>query len=87
MKTLIKKIKNWIQIKIDKYVIKRFQILMPKTLIKSLYRMIVEDELQITTIVIDVKKGKIKYTLIIVEDRNGKTRFNLGRHFKNLLNE
>jgi len=87
MKTLIKKIKNWIQIKIDKYVIKRFQILMPKTLIKSLYRMIVEDELQITTKVIDVKKGKIKYTLIIVEDRNGKTRFNLGRHFKNLLNE
>ena len=81
MKKVIKTVVDYIQSKIDKYVIKRFQELLPKELIKSPYRSIVEGELQITTKVIDVKKGKIRYTLIVIKDKDLKTIFNFGRHF------
>jgi hypothetical protein len=64
-----------------KTMIKRFQKLMPEELITSLYRMIVKNNLQITTKVVNVKKGKIKYTLVIIKDRELKTVFNIGRHF------
>lgn len=66
---------------IKTYVVKRFTQLLPKKLIKSLYRMVVDGELQITTKVIGVKKGKIKYTLLVIKDRNLETVFNLGRHY------
>ena len=81
MKTLINKIKNYIQSKIDKYVITRFQKLMPKKLITSLYRAIAKENLQITTKVVPIKKGKIRYTLVVIEDKKGKTVYNLGRYF------
>ena len=77
----MKKLINWIQSKIDKYVIKRFQQLMPKELIRQLYKIVAEGDLQISVKEIEVKKGKIKYTLLIVKDKNLKTVFNLGRHF------
>jgi len=82
MKKLYLTVKNYIQSKIDKYVIKRFAEIMPKELIKSLYRHIAETELQITTKTDEVKKGKIKYTLLISKDKNLQTVFNLGRHPK-----
>jgi hypothetical protein len=82
MKTIIKNIRDYIQAKIDKYVIKRFQAIFPKELVKSLYRNIAEDELLITTKIVEVKKGKIRYTLVIVKDKNLKTVFNLGRHYE-----
>jgi hypothetical protein len=77
----MKKIIAYIQVKIDKYVVKRFQKLMPKELIKSLYRAIADSELKITTKEIAVKKGRIKYTLLIIESIDGKRKYNLGRHF------
>lgn len=77
----MKKIIVYIQAKIDKYVIKRFQKLMPKELIKSLYRSIADSELKITTKEIAVKKGSIKYTLLIIESIDGSRTYNLGRHF------
>ena len=80
MKKLIQTVKNYIQLKIDKYVIKRFVQILPKELIKSLYKQIAEDELSITTKVVEVKKGKIRYDLLISKDRNLQTVFNLGRH-------
>lgn len=82
MKKFIQTIKDYIQAKIDKYVIKRFKEILPRELIKSLYRSLAEDELQITTKIVDVKKGKIKYTFVIVKDHELKTIFNLGRHFE-----
>ena len=83
MRKLFIDVKNYIQAKIDKYVVKRFQEILPKELIKSLYRSIAESDLQITTKIIDVKKGKVRYTLLIIKDKALKTRFNLGRHFEN----
>jgi len=85
MKKLIRTVKDYIQAKIDKYVIKRFQQLMPKELITSLYRIVVERDLVITTKIVEVKKGKIRYTLMIVKDKNLQTVFNLGRHYENVL--
>jgi hypothetical protein len=82
MKKFIKTVKDYIQSKIDKYVVKRFQQIFPKELIRSLYRRIAEDELQITTKEIEVKKGKIRYTLLVIKDKGLKTVFNLGRHFE-----
>jgi hypothetical protein len=82
MKKYFKSVVEYIQAKIDKYVIKRFQQLMPKELITALYRTVVERDLQITTKVIDVKKGKIRYTLLIIKDRDLQTVYNLGRHFE-----
>ena len=76
----MKKIIAYIQAKIDKYVIKRFQKLMPKELIKSLYRAIAENELKITEKEISVKKGRIKYTLLVIESKDGQRTYNLGRH-------
>ena len=81
MKKYYIQVRNYIQAKIDKYVVKRFQEILPKELVKSLYRSIAEKELQITTKIVDVKKGKIKYILMIVKDKNLQTIFNLGRHF------
>ncbi len=81
MKKLIKTVMDYIQAKIDKYVIKRFQELLPKKLITSLYREIARKDLQITTKVVPVKKGKIRYTLVVIEDRGHKTVYNLGRYF------
>jgi len=80
MRKIIKTAKDYIQAKIDRYVIKRFRAILPKELIKSLYCSIRKNEIQINTKVVEVKKGKIRYTLLIVEDKNGKTFFNLGRH-------
>lgn len=78
----MKKLFVYIQGKIDEYVIKRFKQLMPKELISSLYKLIVKRDLEITTKEINVKKGRIRYTLLIVKDKNLKTIFNLGRHFE-----
>jgi len=75
------KIRDYIQKKIDKYVIKRFQELLPKRLIINLYRAIAKESLRVTTKVVNVKKGKIRYTLVVIEDREGKTIYNLGRYF------
>lgn len=80
---LINNIKAWFQAKIDKYVIKRFATILPKPLIKSLYRQIAESDLQITTKEVQVKKGKRKYTLLVVKDKNLQTVFNLGRYDEN----
>lgn len=80
----MKKIIIWIQNKIDKYVIARFQKLMPKEIIRSLYRIVAEGDLEITTKVVEVKKGKIRYTLVITKDKNLKTIFNIGRHFEQI---
>lgn len=77
---LFKKIRAYIQAKIDKYVVKRFVEILPKALIKSLYRQIAERDLVITTKEVQVKKGNRKYTLLVVKDRNLTTVFNLGRH-------
>ena len=81
MKKLIKTIADYIQAKIDKYVIKRFEQLMPKELITKLYRIVGVWDLQITTKEVSVKKGKMRYTLFVAKDRDLKTVFNLGRHF------
>ena len=78
----MKKIIVWIQAKIDKYVIKRFEQIMPKDLITALYRKVVERDLEITHRIIDVKKGKIRYKLLIIKNRNLETVYNLGRHFE-----
>lgn len=80
----MKKIIAYIRTKIDKYVVKRFQVLMPKELITALYRKVVENDLNITTKEIRVKKGKIRYTLLVVKDKDLKTVFNLGRHYENI---
>ena len=74
-------VKNYIQSRIDKYVLKRFVEILPKALITSLYRQFAKDELEITTKVVPVKKGKIRYTLVVIEDRGQKTVYNLGRYF------
>ncbi len=42
MKKLIKTVRDYIQAKIDKYVVKRFEEILPKELITSLYRRVVE---------------------------------------------
>ena len=81
MKKFIKTVRDYIQNRIDRYVIKRFKELLPKKLITSLYRSIAKENLQITTKVVPVKKGKIRYTLVVIEDRHGKTVYNLGRYF------
>ena len=78
----MKKLIKFIQQKIDKYVIKRFQALMPKEIITALYRKIAERDLQITTKIIEIKKGEIRYTLLIIKDKNLQTVFNLGRHYE-----
>ena len=78
MKNMIK----YFQEKIDKYVVRRFQQLMPKELIRAMYRKIAEGELSITTKTVEVKKGKIRYTLLIAKDKNLQTVFNLGRHYE-----
>ena len=82
MTKLLKTVTEYIQTRIDRYVIKRFKVIMPKELIRSLYRAIAESELRITTKVIEVKKGKVRYTLIVTQDKDLKTRFNLGRHLE-----
>jgi transposase len=82
MKKIIKNVRDYVQAKIDKYVVKRFVEILPKELIKSLYRQIAENELQITTKIVEVKKGKIRYTLMVVKDKNLQTVFNLGRHYE-----
>jgi len=78
----MKKLIRFIQNKIDVYVINRFKRLMPKAIITELYRMVVENDLQITTREISVKKGRIKYTLLIIKNKNLKTVYNLGRHYE-----
>ena len=65
---------------IDNYVVKRFKVLMPKDLIKALYKQIATSELKLSEKIIKVKKGKIKYKLLILKDKSLKTVFNLGRH-------
>ena len=82
MKKYFIKVAEWIQQKIDKYVIKRFQQLMPKGLITELYRKVVERDLLIQTRTVFVKKGKIRYTLLIIKNRNLETVYNLGRHYE-----
>jgi len=78
----MKKLIRFIQNKIDVYVINRFKRLMPKAIITELYRMVVENDLQITTREISVKKGRIKYTLLIIKNKNLETVYNLGRHYE-----
>jgi hypothetical protein len=80
---LFKKIGAYIQAKIDKYVVKRFAMLLPKDLITSLYKQIAERDLVITTKEVQVKKGNRKYTLLVAKDKNLATVFNLGRHEEN----
>jgi len=82
MKAIIKKVCDYIQAKIDKYVIKRFEQLMPKELITALYRRVVERDLEITHKIIDVKKGKVRYKLLIIKNRKLEMVYNLGRHFE-----
>jgi hypothetical protein len=81
MKKYFIKVAEYIQAKIDKFVIKRFTQILPTDLITSLYRKIVERDLLISTRAVFVKKGKIKYTLMIIKDRNLETVYNLGRHY------
>jgi len=89
MKTKIKFIKKGlqcIQSKIDKYVLKRFEQLLPEKLITVLYKKVAKNDLVIDEREIRVKKGKIKYTLFIVKDKDCKTIFNLGRNLNNPIN-
>ncbi len=65
---------------IDNYVIKRFQKLMPKALITNLYQQIAKADLMLEEKIINVKKGRRRYTLLIMKDRNLQTKFWLGRH-------
>jgi hypothetical protein len=76
----MKKLIIYIQSKIDKYVVKRFQKLMPKELIRTLYRSVAEGDLDVTVKIIEVKKGRIKYYLVIAKDKDLKTKFTLSRH-------
>ena len=76
MKKLIDNIKS----RIDRYVVQRFQALAPKAIIQDLYKRIATGDLVLTEKVINVKKGRRRYTLIIAKDRNLQTVFNIGRH-------
>jgi hypothetical protein len=76
MKKLIEKIQE----KIDRYVVKRFQALAPSSIVQALYKRQAIDQLQLTEKIINVKKGKRRYTLIVCKDRNLQTIFNIGRH-------
>ncbi len=76
MKKLIEKIRKIF----DPYVMKRFALLAPKALIQQLYKRQATADLELTERIINVKKGKRKYTLLILKDKNLQTRFNLGRH-------
>lgn len=82
MKKLYRKVADYIQSKIDKYVIRRFQQLMPTALITALYKIIATNNLTLTEKIIEVKKGKIRYTLLVIKDKDCQTIFNLGRHYE-----
>jgi hypothetical protein len=77
MRKIIKKINEWL----DDFAINRFKKLMPKEIITSLYRLVVERDLNITTKEINVKKGKRRYTLLVIKNKNLETVYNIGRHF------
>ena len=56
--------------------------LLTDSIITELYKKVAKRQLQIDTKIIEVKKGKIRYTLVIIKDHNLKTVYNLGRHFE-----
>ena len=76
----MKKLIHRIQERIDRYVVKRFQALAPKVIIQQLYKRNATGDLLLTEKIINVKKGRRRYTLIVVKDRNLQTVFNIGRH-------
>lgn len=54
--------------------------LIPIEWIKKVYRKFVRESFTITEKIVNVKKGKRRYTLLFVEHPGGKIRYNLGRH-------
>jgi hypothetical protein len=83
MKKLIKKIKriywNWLVQQTSKIPITEKLVTYRSTFI-NIYTDIAIFDLQIETKMVNVKKGKRKYTLFIAKDKENKTVFNIGRH-------
>jgi hypothetical protein len=83
MKKLFKQFKVWIISKIDNFTVNRFKLISPaySALITELYRKVAKDNLNITTEIIEVKKGEVRYKLLVIKDKNLKTVYNLGRYY------
>ena len=71
-----KRLSEWL----DEYSMKRIQRLMPKNFIISLYKRLALGDIKVEERIINVKKGKRRYTLLILKDENFVTKYWLGRH-------
>lgn len=50
--------------------------------VTDMYRKLANEDLKLRTEIVQVKKGKKRYSLLIMVTPQGKLRFNLGRHFE-----
>ena len=76
----MKKLKQFIKLKLDLFAIKRFMKLMPKQLITQMYKSIAQSDIEIASKVVNVKKGGLKYTVVYLETKNLEGKFVISRH-------